>query len=82
MKNRDLGLGLGGQKSSKMMTFSTHENHEQSMYIAANLRLEEGQEPTKIESNKKQKKKKTRRGEKPSNLRGPGGHNDHWLTLV
>ena len=64
MKNRDLGLGLGGQKSWKMMTFSKHENHEQSTYIAANLRLEEGQEPTKIESKKNKKRRKNEEAKK------------------
>ena len=34
------------------MTFSKHENHEQSIYIAANLILEEGQKQIKIESQK------------------------------
>ena len=55
MKNRGLGLRLGGQKSSKMMTFSKHEHHEQSMAGAANLRLEGVQKSIKIEA--KQNKK-------------------------
>ena len=36
----DFGILLGGQKSSKMETFSKHEKHEKSMAGTANLRLE------------------------------------------
>ena len=55
MKNRDLGLRVEGQKSSKMMTFSKHENHEQSMYIAANLSIWGVQKSIKIASKKMKK---------------------------
>ena len=64
MKNQGLGLLLGDQKSSKMMTFSTHENHEQSMYIAANLILEEGQKQIKIESQQNKKRRKNEEAKK------------------
>ena len=58
MKNRGLGLRLGGQKSSKRMTFSKHENHEQSMAGAANLRLEAALKSLKIKSKKNKKTRK------------------------
>ena len=72
MTNRDLGLGLGGQKSSQMMTFSKHENHEQSMYIAPNLILEEGQKQIKIESQKNKKRRKNEEAKKHQTSRVQG----------
>ena len=59
MKTGGFGFVLGGQKSSKMMTFSKHEKHEKSMAGAANLRLEGGQKSVKNES------KKTKKQENP-----------------
>ena len=75
-------LILGEQKSSKMMTFSKHEKHEQIMLYAANLRLGGVQKSIKNESNKKQKKMKIKTPEKTPKWRGPGGHNTDWVTHV
>ena len=67
MTNQGLGLILGGQKSSKMMTFSKHENHEQSMAGAANLRLEAAQKSLKIKSKKNKKTRKSNHPKKHEN---------------
>ena len=57
MKKGGLGLMLGGQKSSKMMTFSKHEKHEKSMLYTAYMRLKGVQTSTKNESGKHKKTK-------------------------
>ena len=68
------GLILGGQKSSKMETFSKHEKHEKSMAGAANLRLQGVQKSIKIESTKTQKYKRIEHPKKVEK-ECSGGHN-------
>ena len=59
MNKGGLGLILGGQKSSKMMTFSKHDKHEKSMAGAAHLRLEGAQKSIKNGSEKNKKRRKS-----------------------
>ena len=74
MKHSGFGLVLGGQKSSKMMTFSKHEKHEKSMAGAAHLRLEGDQKSIKNESKKTEKTRKSIPPTKTPKMRGQGGH--------
>ncbi len=67
MENGGLGLILGGQKSSKMMTFSKHEKHEKSMAGASLLRLRGDQKSIKVESEKNKKNKKIEHPKKQRN---------------
>ncbi len=73
MENGGVGLILGGQKSSKMMTFSKHEKHEKSMAGAANLRLQGGEKVDKNQVEKKTKKTNKSNARKNTKLEGSKG---------
>jgi len=73
-----LGVIVGGQQVWKWRLFA---NMKKLIFYLKNIKSEQSGCP-KVDTNRVDKKQKSRSPRKTPKWRGPRGHGDHWLTLV